>query len=373
VAGAEVTATAGELVVVAAAPCAVLPPPLLQPTSATMGQIPASAHQATLNVPSRAAEATRRRRHASGRGRVAARASLLATLVFAAAGCAGSSGTAQTARAPGANTLRGIAYCAPGGKPQTLDLYEPAGPGAHPVAVYIHGGGWRTGSSALHGLFAALARDLTARGVAVASINYRLSARQRWPAPIVDSKCSIRFLRAHAAQYRLDPARIAAYGDSAGGHLASLVGLLPKYSRFDRGAWGDQSSAVSAVADLYGPTDLATMTPTTRGARKAVLQEFGEPVGTRGPVLTGASPVSYVSAKAPPFLIVHGTADSLVPISQSTGLASRLRAAGVPVQLMIVAGAGHGLIRAGGAELVPPLARVRSTIVGFLAGRLAVR
>jgi acetyl esterase/lipase len=181
------------------------------------------------------------------------------------------------------------------------------------VALFLHGGGLISGNRKAGGPGALLAGasplrgELTARGFAVASIDYRLLPAARWPAPLADAKCAVRFLKANAAALHLDPARIAAVGTGAGGTLASLLGVA-----------GEPDSAVRAVAALNAPADfdLAGLDPLTRAS---ILTALGRSPAT----LRAASPLSYAGAGAPPFLIAGGR--------KSAEFADHLRAAGVPV------------------------------------------
>src|SRR5512140_2368186 len=149
-------------------------------------------------------------------------------------------------------TLRDVTYCTPGDRPQKMDLYFPGAGGPWPVVAYVHGGGWRYGDKSEAGLLAA---GMTARGYLVASINYRLYPAGKFPDMIEDVKCAVRSLRAHAGQYNLDPARIAAVGISAGGHLVALLGTADKSAGWDVGEYLDQSSRVQAVVAMAAPTD----------------------------------------------------------------------------------------------------------------------
>jgi acetyl esterase/lipase len=287
-------------------------------------------------------------------------------IAFLLSGCGS---VAQPIAGAAAVTLSGITYCHGGGEAQTFDLYEPASSGRHPLAVYIHGGGWAGGSATLSGFEVPLAGALVLRGIAVASINYRLSAAATWPAPIIDSRCALRFFRAHAAQYRIDPDRIGVYGSSAGGHLAALAGLAPPQAGFDGGDWGDQSSSVRAVVDLYGPSDL-TVNATAAAIDSLVFKEFGAHLESGASVLREASPVTYISAHAPPFLIIHGDHDTVVPLSQSQELESRLVAAGVPAHLVVVKNAEHVFLPAGTGAISPSLPQIDNAVVDFFGKTL---
>lgn len=251
-----------------------------------------------------------------------------------------------------ARVLRNLEYMPGGGERNQLDLYLPAHTtNALPVIVWVHGGAWRAGSKEN-----CPARRYVARGYAVASINYRLSRQAIFPAQIEDCKAAIRWLRAHAAEYRLDPERFAAWGSSAGGHLVALLGTTGDTRQFDQGGHLDQSSRVQAVVDWFGPTDFTQMSkfsltnsPIDHDAAdspEALL--IGGAVQENKAKAAQASPITYVSQTDPPFLIMHGNRDNVVPYQQSQVLHDALQKAGVPVTLKIVEGAGHGL---GGLEV----------------------
>ncbi|MDQ2805992.1 MAG: alpha/beta hydrolase [Chloroflexota bacterium] len=150
-----------------------------------------------------------------------------------------------------------LTYCRGGAADLKLDLYlpQPLEGRPAPVAVYLHGGGWQDGDKTWIGRILP-ATALTTRGYAVAAVDYRLAPRYPWPAPINDAKCALRFLRSHAAQYQIDPDHIGVWGDSAGGHLAALLGLAgPTAGLEGDGGWPGVSSAVQAVVTMSAPTD----------------------------------------------------------------------------------------------------------------------
>ena len=250
----------------------------------------------------------------------------------------------------GVSVLAGVPYAAlPGARPLELDLYLPAERPA-PVVVFVHGGGWRLGSR--HSAGPAYSgtspfEAVTRAGVAVASVDHRLSGEARWPAPLHDVKAAVRWLRARAGELGVDPQRVYAWGESAGGHLAALLGLTGDRPELegDVGVTGP-SSAVGAVAAWYAPSDLPALAadlgtdPMAADSREAQL--LGAPVPTVPDLAAEASPVTHVSPGAPPFLLLHGTADPVVPYEQSETLAEALRAVGADVQLDPVPGAGHG-------------------------------
>jgi acetyl esterase/lipase len=248
----------------------------------------------------------------------------------------------------------GLAYAAPlGFRPLLLDLYLPARPEPAPLVVFMHGGGWLRGDrSMVSPRFASwqpgpLAR-LAADGFAVASVDYRLSGEARFPAQLEDVAAAVDWLAGHAAEYRFDAGRIVLWGESAGAHLAALLGLRPAGAR------------VRGVVDWYGPADLTALDEQV-GAAGALTDDpldsrearlLGAPVAQVPELARAASPVSHVRADAPPFLIAHGTADRMVPFAQSEALAAALAAAGADVRFEAVDGADHMWI---GVEDLTPL------------------
>mgnify|MGYP000243088367 CR=1 FL=1 len=248
---------------------------------------------------------------------------------------------------PGVIALRDLEYARIDGRPLKLDLYlPPAGNTPAPVIVWIHGGAWRAGNkNRCRALY--LASD----GFAVASIQYRLSTEAIFPAQIHDCKAAIRFLRARAAGFGLDPTRIGVWGGSAGGHLAALLGTTGGMAGLegDVGGHTAQSSRVQAVVDFCGPSLLAEdqlghvrpeRADQARGAVEALLG--GDPREKQA-LARLASPALHASPDDAPFLIVHGRQDPLVPLRQSEILAEALRAAGVPVCLHVLEDQGHGI------------------------------
>lgn len=245
-------------------------------------------------------------------------------------------------------TLRDIAYVPHGHPRQTLDLYLPPAPApagdSLPLIIWIHGGAFRQGSKADKVPVAYLAE-----GYAVASLNYRLSQHALFPAQIEDCKAAVRWLRAYAAAYGLDPARFAAWGESAGGHLVAMLGTTGDVAAWEVGEHPDVSSRVQAVVDYFGPTDFLQMDGhrlpdgmVHDAVDSPESQLVGGPIQAHPERVAAANPITYVSPATPPFLIVHGDRDPLVPYHQSELLAAALTAAGVPVTFYTVTGAGHG-------------------------------
>ncbi len=240
---------------------------------------------------------------------------------------------------------RDVEYCVGGGRSLRLHIVRPAERWERPlpVVVFIHGGGWMKGT---HDAGIAWLQGFVRRGYFGVSAEYRLSGEARFPAQIQDVKCAIRYLRAHARKYRIDTDRIAAWGDSAGGHLAALLGTSGGVAALEgSGGWPGQSSRVRAVVDFYGPTDFlrigrAENSSDTPGS--AFFELVGGPVREKRDLIAAANPIAYVSKDDAAFLIVHGDADDVVPVNQSTLLHEALRRAGVRSTLKIIPGGGHG-------------------------------
>lgn len=249
---------------------------------------------------------------------------------------------------PDVTVHRDVAYVPGGHLRQKLDLYLPPGEGPRPLIVWIHGGAFRMGSKEGTGQEWPPLAYLD-RGVAVASLNYRLSQHALFPAQIQDCKAAVRWLRAQADTFGLDPQRFAAWGPSAGGHLAAMLGTTGHVTQFDVGAHRRLSSRVQCVVDYYGPTDFLQM-DTQRLPEGMVHDEPGSPESNLvgGPIqehpdrVARANPITYVDSEAPPFLVIHGDRDPLVPYGQSVLLVEALQAARVPVTFYTVAGGGHG-------------------------------
>ncbi len=245
----------------------------------------------------------------------------------------------------GVVAIRDVEYAKVGDKSLLLDIYKPAVPaGKLPLVVWIHGGAWRGGSKnfcpQLH---------LTERGYIVASIDYRLSQEAIFPAQIEDCKAAIRFLRANAAKYSINPDRIGVAGDSAGGHLVALLGASNSVKDVE-GKVGNNlntSSAVQCVVDFYGPTDMMKFKgqpvwPKTDDPKSPLCQLIGGPLAEKQELVAKANPITYVSKNAPPFLIIHGNADNTVPFNQSELLVAALKQAGTDVTFEVVKNGGHG-------------------------------
>jgi acetyl esterase/lipase len=243
--------------------------------------------------------------------------------------------------------LGDVVYAQPmGHRPLRLDLYQPPAGKPRPLVVFVHGGGWTTGhkrATAHFADFPGLLADLAQRGFVVASVEYRLSAEQAFPGAVDDVKAAIAFLRGNAGRYGIDAGKVAVWGGSAGAHLAAMAAY--------------DGAGVQGFVGWYGPYAIDPLLQQSLAASKAgvpmTAQAKAETEGGLsffGCALTGCpdgvaqrgSPIAHVDSGDPPALLVHGSADTLVPASQSEAMAAALRAAGVPVQLELVAGANHG-------------------------------
>ncbi len=248
-----------------------------------------------------------------------------------------------------------VTYCAVDGVELKMDVYYPfENNGRFAVTMYVHGGGWQKGDKG-GGAGETEFSELQQAGFLVVSVNYRLAPEYEFPAMIEDVKCAVRSLRAHADLYNLDPNRIGVFGGSAGGHLVSMLGTTDESAGFDAGEYLEYSSRVQAVVDMFGPADL---TVDFEGGGDTVRRAFGDFD------LALASPVTYVTADDPPFLILHGEQDALVPIEQSEALLAALQAVGVSAELVPVANAGHGFKPVGG-EISPSRIEISQLIVNF--------
>jgi acetyl esterase/lipase len=259
---------------------------------------------------------------------------------------------AATALPPHVTCLADIRYGDGPGKSNLLDLFLPDKfDHPRPLVVWIHGGGWAEGSKQdCPALF------MVPKGYAVASLNYRLSGQAVFPAQIQDCKGAIRFLRAHAGQYHIDPSRIGVWGASAGGHLVALLGTSGGSSELEGTVGGnlDQSSRVQAVCDWFGPTDLTQFAAQAQaagiiqqtGGPTLIMRLFGGSLQEKKDLVRLSNPITFIASKTandlPPFLIMHGDKDKMVPTAQSQLLADALKNAGSSVDLRIVPGAGHG-------------------------------
>jgi acetyl esterase/lipase len=249
----------------------------------------------------------------------------------------------------------------PGFRPLKLDLYRSTTAGApQPAVIFLHGGGWAVGSprmvSPVFGENDQVLAALAARGYVVIGATYRFSGEAHFPAGIEDAKAAIRWTRANAAKYGVDPKRIAVWGESAGAYLAILAGTSCNVAALEgTGGNPEQSSCVQAVVDFYGPVDFGQMDSQNRPDSRITHSGADSPesklLGCTLPqcpkeLLRQANPIGYIKADTPPFLIMHGDIDTAVPVQQSRLLRDALKSKGVAVTLVEVPGVNHGFVGA---------------------------
>ncbi len=251
----------------------------------------------------------------------------------------------------------------PGFRPLTLDVYVgPHAKGAAvPLVLYIHGGGWFAGHSRQSGAFddwPGVLASLAARGYTVASLNYRLSGEAPFPAAIQDVKASIRFLRAHATEYAIDPARAVVWGGSAGGHLAAMAAATCGVKELEPApatpatpaglALARESDCVQGAVTWYGVFDLSTMRD-ARAAEGSTPPSIANFLGCgktpcSAQILQAASAQHYIKADLPPFLLIHGGSDKTVDPNQSVHFKDAMTAAGAHAELILIPGVDHSFV-----------------------------
>jgi acetyl esterase/lipase len=289
---------------------------------------------------------------------------VLASLILVVAVPIAGTGMAQSAHGrrrriefPDVSIVRDVLYKRVNGRDLRLDIYSPRSI-THPLPVilWIFGNRWSRGSKNHPPPL-----NLVSRGYIIVSVDYRLSVEAPFPAAIEDCKAAVRWIRANAATYHFDPDHIGAWGHSAGGHLAALLGTSGGIAELEGG--GDNlnfSSRVQAVCDMSGPSDIVqfyeAVSNSNEGmapiARSSIEQFLGGSVDQNREKAIAASVTTYVSKDDPPFLIIHGANDMSIPVSQSQVLATKLKATGVPVILIVDENRGHGV---GGPAFAPEI------------------
>jgi acetyl esterase/lipase len=269
---------------------------------------------------------------------------LTLTLISSAASAQQPGESVLSSLPEGTLVFRDMWYVTNGHERQKLDLYIPETDEKLPLIIWIHGGAWMAGNKDM-----GVPVDYLEDGYAVASINYRLSRHAIFPAQIQDCKAAVRRLRSVADKLNIDPNRFGAWGPSAGGHLVAMLGTAGDVNEFEVGENLEYSSKVQAVADYFGPTDLLQMDDhrlpngmihNDPNSPESLL--VGGNIQDNKDKVAKANPITYVSKDDPPFLIVHGDRDPLVPHHQSVLLEAALKKAGVLVTFYTVKGAGHG-------------------------------
>jgi acetyl esterase/lipase len=249
-------------------------------------------------------------------------------------------------------SYRDMTYC----NSQIMDLYIPSAAVSHPrpLAIYVHGGGMTTGDKAdINNLFL---DALASAGYAVASINYRLAPQYKFPAQIQDVKCAIRYLRANALTYGFNGSEIFAFGTSSGGELAAIAALTGSHSAFDTGPYLNESSSLTAIVDMFGPTNLTSW---------ASYSDVQKVFGNNQSLMVLASPTHYFTSNSPPILIIQGDNDTSVPESQSIQFYHELIAEGDQTQLVLVQNMGHMFVHVGSEPISPGISQIAQDMVNF--------
>ena len=236
---------------------------------------------------------------------------------------------------------RDIEYASPDGAHLQLNLARPkSAAGLRPAILCIHGGGFRAGNREGYN---ALCLKLAERGYVMATASYRLAPKYQFPAAVHDVKAAVRWLRAHAAQYQIDPERIGVTGGSAGGHLAQFLGVTAGINEFEgQSGHPNYSSRVACVVNQYGPSDFTKSYGKSVDAAEVLPLFLGGDLNSAHQRHVVSSPLNWVTPNAAPTLILHGTEDKYVAYEQGLWMRDRLRACGVEVELLTLEGAGHG-------------------------------
>jgi acetyl esterase/lipase len=237
-------------------------------------------------------------------------------------------------------TEQGIEYANPADQHLKLDLTRPDGEGPYPAIVCIHGGGFRSGDRSA---YKALCEKLAKHGYVAVTIDYRLAPQFPFPAAVHDCKAAVRWLRANAAKYHIDPQRIGAMGGSAGGTLAEFLGVTEGKKQFEGdGGNPDQPSRVKCVVEFFGANDFTKSYGKSVDAAEVLPLYLGGNLEEARERHVEASPINWVTKNAAPTLCIHGADDKYVALEQSELMVGKLKAAGVEAKLEALKGAGHG-------------------------------
>jgi acetyl esterase/lipase len=234
-----------------------------------------------------------------------------------------------------------IVYSTPDGEALALNIARPkVESGMRPAVLCIHGGGFRAGKRESYDT---LCMKLAEKGFVAATITYRLAPKHQFPAAVHDCKAAVRWLRANANKYKIDPAKFGVTGGSAGGHLAQFLGVTAHVPQFEgTGGNPDQSSHVACVVNVYGPSDFTKSYGKSVDAHEVLPLWFGGNLETEFKRHIIGSPLYWVTPDAAPTLCIHGTDDKYVAHEQAVWLIDKLKAATVDAKLLTLEGAGHG-------------------------------
>lgn len=262
---------------------------------------------------------------------------------------------------------RDVTYCIMDNEALKMDINYPLTKQQKwPVVIHIHGGGWTNGTKGFSDM--ANTEILSKSGIMSVAVEYRLAPKYKFPAMIEDVKCAVRYLRAHAAEYNIDPSRFGVIGGSAGGHLAALLGLTDATAGFDVGEYLAYPSNVQAVVDMYGSSNIAP--PYTTHLFFDTMNVFGIS-NENDPIFIRSSPIHYVSPDSPPFLLIHGERDTTIPLFQSSLLFEKMQNEGISVELIVVKNAGHNLLHRGNkGEITPSIEQIKKEIFYFFTKSL---
>lgn len=262
------------------------------------------------------------------------------------------------------NVTKDIEIATVNGTSLKADFY-PATPSVRkpdPLVIVIHGGAWISGKKED---MAELCLELQKRGMSAASVSYRLGPKDKWPAMLDDVQTAVRFFRTHAEKYNVDPNRFAASGGSAGGHLALLLGFSDTRDEKSE-LFPGVSSRVSAVFNIFGPTDLTQdYDPLTQSVVSQNV--IGKKAADATEDAKKMSPIVYIDKGDAPVFTMHGDADKLVPVKQAQRLDEALKAVGISHELRIIPGMAHGVDRK-----IPECNKALEEGVRWLANHLGV-
>lgn len=234
----------------------------------------------------------------------------------------------------------GVEYARPEGTSLAMNIAVPKSTGQkRPAVLCVHGGGFRAGKREGYD---GLCKQLAGRGYVAATASYRLAPEHKFPKAIHDVKSAVRFLRANAEKYEIDPDRIGVVGGSAGGHLVQFLGVTEGVAQFEGDQNPGHSSRVTCVVNYYGPSDFIHSYGKSVDAHEVLPLWFGGDLSTHRKLHQIGSPLNWATPQAAPSLIIHGTEDKYVAFEQATWMVDRLQQVGVEVELLKLEGAGHG-------------------------------